>query len=61
MSEIERDFFAPCMHRVFVALQMFRTNTSPGPDWQRALFDADSELLHWLFQLKGVSDNGGAA
>lgn len=56
MSEVERNFFAPCIHRVFVALQMFRTNTSPGPDWKRALLNADSELNHWMNQLRSVSD-----
>lgn len=51
MSEVERNFFAPCMHRVFVDLQKLRTNTSPGPDWKQALFEADSELSYWLSQL----------
>jgi hypothetical protein len=44
MSEVERLFFDPCMHRVFVALQKLRINTDPGPKWKSALFVADTEL-----------------
>jgi hypothetical protein len=51
MSDIERRFYAPCVHRVFVALQMFKINTNPGPECKRALFEADSELSWWLSQL----------
>jgi hypothetical protein len=50
-TEVERNFVAPCMHRLFVALQAFRTNTSPGPDWHRALYNAEFEVNHWLHQL----------
>jgi len=51
MSRFESRIYEPCMHRVFVALQKLRTNTNPGPAWKSALFDADTQLNHWLHQL----------
>ncbi len=50
-SDLERDFFEPCVHRVFVALQKLRIGTSPGPEWKQALDDAAAELSHWTGQL----------
>jgi hypothetical protein len=51
MSRVELDLFDPCMHRVFVALQFLKVGSSPGPEWRTALFNADSELSHYLYLL----------
>ncbi len=48
MSDVERKFLEPCMHRVFAHLQNLTTNSNPGPDWRHALDEADADLGHWL-------------
>lgn len=50
-SDVERDFFEPCVHRVFVALQKLRIGTSPRAEWRHALDDAAAELSHATSQL----------
>ena len=51
MSQIERNFVDPCMHKVFVALQGLHAGTNPGPIWRSALYDADIEIGNWLYLL----------
>jgi alkanesulfonate monooxygenase SsuD/methylene tetrahydromethanopterin reductase-like flavin-dependent oxidoreductase (luciferase family) len=48
MSQIESNFFAPRMDKVFVHLQGLHAGTNPGPIWRSALYDADIEIGHWL-------------
>jgi hypothetical protein len=52
LSDVEREYFYPCIMKTFIALQALRVNTSPGPPWKDALWNADHELSYGISELK---------
>lgn len=51
MTQVERAYFFPAIHKAYTSIYI-KTNSRPSGKWVAELFDAQSSIKYYLYQLR---------